>query len=269
MSGFSIDWLTLREPYDSRARNTEILSAVAASYKQHQTISIVDLACGTGSTLRALSPLLTAQQEWRLIDNDSELLAAAAAAPMLERVVATAVALDLNRDLEVALDGPIDLVTTSALLDLVSETWLERLAAGLAVRLVPFYAALSYDGRIELTPRDPFDAAMTAAVNAHQRTDKGFGPALGPGAAAFAITRLQSRGYSLAHGPSDWVIGPNDRRFQLEVFAGWASAAVDTGSLSKDAADAWLTRRQAAVTAGLSSIRVGHVDVFATPMRTR
>ena len=31
------------------------------------------------------------------------------------------------RDLELALDGPIDLVTTSSLLDLVSAEWVERL----------------------------------------------------------------------------------------------------------------------------------------------
>ena len=40
----------------------------------------------------------------------------------------TAVPLDLNRDLEAALDGAVDLVTTSALLDLVSERWLDQLA---------------------------------------------------------------------------------------------------------------------------------------------
>ena len=269
MSGFSMDWLALREPHDSRARNTQVLTAVTVSYKQHHTISIVDLACGTGSTLRALSPLLAARQEWWLIDNDRVLLAAAAATPTPERVVATALAMDLNRDLETALDGPIDLVTASALLDLVSEAWLERLASSLAARSIPFYATLSYDGRIELTPRDPFDAAIRAAVNAHQRIDKGFGPALGPEAAAFAINCFQSRGYSFVHGPSDWVIAPSNCKFQSEIFAGWANAAVDTGRLAAADADAWLARRRDAVTAGLSSIRVGHVDVFAVPMRTR
>ena len=35
-------------------------------------------------------------------------------------VTVTTVPVDLSRDLEAALDGPVDLVTTSALLDLVS-----------------------------------------------------------------------------------------------------------------------------------------------------
>src|SRR6516162_4888791 len=210
MSSFSADWLALREPYDARARNTEVLAVAAASLEQHQTVQIVDLGCGTGSTMRALSPFLAARQKWRLVDNDPELLAEAKATRPLERAAATAVALDLKQDLEAALDGPIDLVTTSALLDLVSETWLERLAMRVAARSIPFYAALSYDGRIELNPADPFDAAIAAAVNAHQRTDKGFGPALGPAAANFAVTHFQSHGYSLVHGNSDWLIGSND-----------------------------------------------------------
>ena len=86
------------------------------------------------------------------------------------------------------------------LLDLVSDTWLDRLAVEIAARSIPVYAALSYDGRIGFSPPDPLDAAITAAVNAHQRTDKGFGPALGPAAAAFAIARFEALGYSVVHG---------------------------------------------------------------------
>ena len=269
MSGFSTRWLALREPYDSRARNIEVLGAVTEELKEHHTLHIADLACGTGSTMRAVSPLLGAQQVWRLIDNDIALLSEAIAAPALERVAATTVVLDLNRGLDTALEGPIDLVTTSALLDLVSETWLERLAAMIAARSIPFYAALSYNGRIELTPRDPCDASIAAAINAHQRTDKGFGLALGPSAASFAVTRFQSHGYSLIQGDSDWLIGPNDCEMQSEVLSGWASAAADTGKLTAADTNAWLMRRRNAINAGLSSIRVGHVDVFAVPIGTR
>ena len=106
-------------------------------------------------------------------------------------------------------------------------------------------------------------------MNAHQRTDKGFGPALGPTAASVAIARFESLGYSVVHGKSDWVIGPHDRDMQMELLAGWASAAREIGELSLADAVGWLTRRRDAVAAGRSSIRVGHVDFFARPMGTR
>jgi len=269
MTGFSADWLALREPHDVRARNPAVLNAVVASLAGNTAIRIVDLACGTGSTLRALAPHLPAQQNWRLADNDLSLLARASATARPAGVTVTAVPLDLNRDLEAALDGPVDLITTSALLDLVSAAWLERLAVEIAARKIPIYAALSYDGRIELGPADPLDAAIAVAVNAHQRTDKGFGPALGPAAASAAIARFEKLGYSVLHGASDWVIGPDARDIQMEIFAGWASAVRELGDLSLADTVGWLTRRRDAVAAGSSSIRVGHVDIFARPMGTR
>jgi len=269
MSGFSADWLALREPHDVRARNPTVLDAVIASLKAYRSVRIVDLACGTGSTLRALSPRLAAQQNWCLVDNDLGLLARASAMALPVGITVTAVPLDLNRDLEAVLDGPVDLITTSALLDLVSQPWLERLAVEIATRSIPLYAALSYDGRIELSPTDPLDAAIIAAVNAHQRTDKGFGPALGPTAASFAIARFETLGYSVVHGKSDWVIGPQDREFQMEILGGWASAARDLGDLPLADTVEWLTRRRDAVAAGRSSLRVGHVDFFAAPTATR
>ncbi|MDO8934091.1 MAG: class I SAM-dependent methyltransferase [Rhodocyclaceae bacterium] len=269
MSGFSADWLTLREPYDLQARNPTVLDAVAAVLEPLSPVRIVDLACGTGSTLRALGPLLPARQSWKLVDNDLGLLARIKATPPAKDVAVTAIPLDLNRDLEAALDGPVDLVTTSALLDLVSDTWLDRLAVEIAARAIPFYAALSYDGRIAFTPPDPLDTAINAAVNAHQRTDKGFGPALGPGAAAFAIARFEAVGYSVIHGTSDWVMEPDDFDIQTELLAGWASAAHDTGALSRTDTTAWLARRRESVAAGHASLHVGHVDFFATPSVTR
>jgi hypothetical protein len=230
---------------------------------------VVDLACGTGSTLRALGPRLPTRQEWKLIDNDPDLLTRAMATPPVKDVSVTAISLDLNGDLDAALDGEFDLVATSALLDLVSEPWLDRLAIAVAARAIPLYAALSYDGRTAFTTSDPFDAAIAAAVNAHQRTDKGFGPALGPAAAAFAIARFEALGYSVVHGPSDWTMGPHDSDMQSEILGGWASAAHGMGALPFADIAAWLMRRRAAIAAGSSSLRVGHVDFLAIPSATR
>ena len=264
IASFSADWLAMREPYDVRARNPVVLDAVVGSLNGASSKRIVDLASGTGSTLRALAPRLP-DQIWQLVDNDVGLLARASASVKAAGVTGAASALDLNRDLEAVLDRPVDLITTSALLDLVSEAWLERLACRLAARSIPVYAALSYDGRIVLDPVDELDDAVISAVNTHQRTDKGFGPALGPHAAVSAIAQFEALDYSAIQGTSDWLIGPDDREIQIELLAIWARAVLDINGLSLADTVAWLTRRRNAVTAGQSSIRIGHTDFFAAP----
>ena len=267
MSGFSAEWLKLREPYDQRARNTLVLDAVLDLLAGRPSVAIVDLACGTGSTFRALSPRIKARQAWRLVDNDLSLLARA---PRSSRDInVTAAPIDLNRDLEAAFDNPADLVTTSALLDLVSAEWLNRLAVEAAARGLPVYAALSYDGRTELTPSDPLDKRIVDAVNRHQRRDKGFGPALGPSAAETAIATFERVGYVVTHGLADWDFRPDDREIQTEILAGWAAAAREIGDPPKREIIDWLKRRRTLIADGRSSIRVGHVDLLARPTGAR
>jgi methyltransferase family protein len=266
---FAAEWLALREPYDLAARNREVVDAVVDGVADDPAIAIVDLACGTGSTLRALSPHLGPRQSWRLADNDIGLLARAAGNAEPPRVSVTPMAVDLARDLEAALDGAVDLVTTSALLDLVSAEWLERLAVEAAARRLPVYAALTYDGHASLEPAERLDAAVIAAVNRHQRGDKGFGPALGPAAADAAIAGFEAVGYAVMQGPSDWVFGHDDREIQNEVLVGWAAAAREIGGVAQHDIIDWLTRRRAHVTAGRSAMRVGHIDFFARPMGWR
>ena len=265
MSGFSAGWLALREPFDVNARNADVLDAVIGALAGNKQARIVDLACGTGSTVRTLAPYFSSGQNWRLVDNDLSLLARAADLTKHTGVSVTTVPVDLNHDLEVALDGPIDLVTTSALLDLVSAEWLERLAVETLARSIPFYAALSYDGRVETSPAHKADKIVVAAVNRHQRGNKGFGPALGPEAAKAAIVQFEKLGCIVVYGKADWVAGPKDREFQSEIFSGWASAARATGDVGLGDIVDWLTFRREHVAAGTSSLRVGHVDMFARP----
>jgi hypothetical protein len=269
MSGFSTEWLTLREPYDLAARNAAVLDAMLAAFRGQASIAVVDLACGTGSTFRAISSRLPARQNWRLVDNDLGLLASASALGRPPEVTVAAQAVDLVRDLELALDGPIDLITTSALLDLVSEEWLERLLVEAAARRLPVYAALSYDGRLTFDPAEPFDADIVAAVNRHQHGNKGFGPALGPDAVAGARTIAKRIGYSFVEGSSDWTFGKADQAIQREVLRGFADAAGELRDLPSAHIADWLARRLELTAAGASGMRVGHLDFFAMPMPIR
>jgi SAM-dependent methyltransferase len=265
MSGFSADWLSLREPFDLRARNPVALNALLGAVAGKPNLRIVDLACGTGSTLRALAPRLSAEQHWRLVDYDRALLARAAESAAAINVSVTTIAADLDRELEAVLAEPADLITTSALLDLVSEAWLDRLIDCAVARAVPVYAALSYDGRVELAPAHPLDEAIVQAVNLHQRRDKGFGPALGLSAAETALATFAQRGFSVAHGHSDWLASEQDAAFQSEIVRGWAAAAGEIGDIAAHDLGGWLAFRENEIAAGHSSLRVGHVDFFAVP----
>jgi SAM-dependent methyltransferase len=269
MSGFSAEWLALREPFDLRARNPQVLAAISASFGSRTSIQIADLGCGAGSTVRALHARLPARQHWSLVDNDPRLLAIAGDAVHGENIALNAARLDLDKDLETAIGAAVDLITMSALLDLVSENWLKSFLRKVTARAIPVYAALTYDGRTDLSPADPFDAAVLSAFNAHQGTDKGFGPALGPAAATAAITGFETSGYKVIHGNSDWMIGPDDQAMQIELLQGWASAARDMTTREDAEIARWLKRRARLVSDGLSSMRVGHVDLLALPSATR
>ena len=87
--------------------------------------------------------------------------------------------------------------------------------------------------------------------------------------AAAAINKFESLGYSIVQGNSDWVIGMADRKIQVELLNGWADAAREMQSLSGSKIDGWRTRRLRAVDQGASTMRVGHIEFFATPSTTR
>jgi hypothetical protein len=266
---FSAEWLALREPHDRAARNPDVLAAVRGHFAGRTGINVVDLACGAGSTLRAVAPHLPMPQRWSLVDNDLGLLLRAGAQALPDGVTIRTQPIDLVRDLEAALDGPVDLVTASALIDLVSAEWLERFATEVAARRLPAYVALSYDGDMHFVPPDSLDAKVRDAFNAHQRRDKGFGAALGPHAATRAAAMFERCDYAVTRGPSPWVLDEHARTMQSDLVTGFAAAAQEQATLSIAELTGWIARRRTFIAAGRSQMTVGHVDLFATPIGTR
>jgi SAM-dependent methyltransferase len=248
MSEFDVRWLDLREGADHAARDKALRVAAARSVPPGGLV--VDLGCGTGSTLRALQPRLAEGVRWRLVDNDARLLAVARNRhPEAETAVA---------DLAAA-TAPIedaDLVTASALLDLVSAEWLGALSQRLNGGL---YAALNYDGAVSWTEPHRLDAEVMTAFNRHQEGDKGFGPALGRRAVRTAMDLLGARGFKVRTARSAWRLGAAELLLERELIGGIAQAAVEAGC---DAARDWGAIRKAL--AGRGCV-VGHLDLLALP----
>jgi len=143
----------------------------------------------------------------------------------------------------------------------VSEQWVNDLADRCALDGAAVLFALSYDGRIECSPPDSDDAEIVAMVNEHQRTDKGFGPALGPANVDCAERGFRSRGYTTRRASSDWILTPATQALQRALIDGWAQAAAEVQPSRALLIEAWRVRRHAHVDANRSSIVVGHEDL--------
>lgn len=250
--GFSAAWLALREPADHAARDAGLLAKAAQIVARSPVV--VDLGCGTGSTRRAFGHLIDPATTWRMVDGDPDLLAIAEGEGHC---------LDLNRVADLPLAGA-GLVTASALIDLVSEAWLDALLDRVLALHLPFYAALSYDGVMEWTPSLSADAQVTEAFNRHQRGDKGFGLALGPAATAYAANRLRNAGYAVMVADSAWQLGPAQQDLQTKLLDGIAQAASEAGFAGD--AGGWAQARKALL--GQGFYRIGHQDLLALPRAT-
>ncbi len=311
MTGFALDWLTLREGFDGQARAQSAVAAAVQAWRAQRSnapLSVLDMACGSGANLRVLAPLLGGAQQWRLVDHDPALLAAVpqalvrwAEAHGLKHSVrphgvshgpdiavsgpgftaeVTLQQLDLVRELHQLPLANTDLVTASALLDLVSAPWLKTMLDLARTADAAMLFALSVDGRITWEPTDPLDAAVQQLFAAHQRRDKGFGPALGEGAVPLAAQLAREAGYVVTQSASDWVIdglrgpsdgGPDGPAMLAAMVDGLGTAALEQWRGSDPAAAActeqdlfdWSARRHASLPS--TRLSVGHVDLFAAP----
>lgn len=250
---FEPDWLALREPADHAARDANLLARAAREVAQGGRI--VDMGSGTGSTLRAFEAAGFTALNWHLLDNDATLLGIAK-----DRAPSVATTLcDLGDIDTLPFDGA-HLVTASALLDLMSQAWVERLADALRAANLPLYAALNYDGQMSWSPSDPDDDAITNLFNTHQLRDKGSGAALGPTSGPKVAAIFKARGFDVMTAQSPWVLGPDQADLQRQHLKGIANA---TAQLDESVSQNWHLRRKSLIKQ--SQTRVGHLDILAVP----
>lgn len=267
MSGFAISWLDLREKADFSARDRQLVSRLFAWLASGETNIgaeplVVDLGAGTGSTLRALARLGAPKFVWRLVDHDGELLDEA-----LKRHRRDFLIEDYQADLALIDELPLGgarLVTASALFDLVSADFVDKLIGRVRRQRSGFYAALNYDGDMRWQSAHALDDAVLAAFNRDQLRDKGFGAALGPDAADYLLQAFGNAGYEVFSASSPWVLGPADAALAAELVSGISSAVAAGYGLDPADLKNWETFRLASLANGCCT--VGHRDILALPV---
>ncbi len=265
----SPDWLELRERADATARSRDLVRRLRRRLPADGPLVVHDLACGGGSMGRWLAPLLAGPQRWVLHDHDTDLLARARselpgpAADGATVTVETRLS-DITRLGREELGGA-DLITASALLDLLTEDELAALIEACAGAGCPVLFALSVTGRVQLLPADPLDTRVAGSFDAHQRRATSRGRLLGPDAVEAAVAGFRELGAETFVEPSPWRLGPAEAGLAAEWFAGWIGAACEQDEdLAANAGLYRRRRRREAETASLT-VTVGHADLLVLP----
>jgi hypothetical protein len=266
------DWLALREPADAAARAPELVERVHEHLAVHSRtgrsrLVIHDLGSGTGSMVRWLAPQLPGPQHWVMYDREADLLARAAAVDLGAAGGAPVTVETRQRDITRLAADDLDgasLVTTSALLDILTAEEVDRVVAACASRPGrPTLATVLVTGRVELTPPDPLDADIAEAFNAHQRRTVGGRSLLGPDAVDATVEAFGRRGVSVLVRSSPWRLGADQADLIAEWCRGWMAAACEQSPELARPVAAYGARRLAAAAAGRLGVVVHHSDLLA------
>ena len=274
MEIFDAVWLALREPIDGRSRAELLLKHLYGAWEERGWTRILDLGSGTGANFRYLAPRLPGEQVWVLLDHDrshTQKLARLQRPALVSGL--TIICGDVAEEGLTAVQDT-DLVTASAMLDLVSEGWLQRIVSCCLATGCGAYFPLNYNGGINWLPKHATESGgntvvndnlVREAVNTHQLTDKGLGPALGPLAVQKAERLFRDAGYWTLSVESPWLLGSADAPMVRRLLEGWVSAVADLYSGDVSELQVWADERLEDVSRGRCILRVGHSDLLALP----
>ncbi|MCD6004256.1 glycosyltransferase [Halomonas sp. IOP_6] len=291
-SQFAADWLSLRESVDASSRSQTLVDGLASWLSEHQRraeasllteasspVILADLGCGRGSNSQFLAPRLHHAQRWMLIDHDSALLNEAySRTGKLNTGKGEPLQVETHCVSLKQFDHPAlthcDVVTASALIDLVSQEWIDALAAQCAKHRQALLITLSITGEWYFTNaqqqplNDLDDRWVSELFNAHQSRDKGLGDALGGAAHSALVKAMADYGYRVNEAETPWRLAagkPAQYPLMCALIEGWASAATEQAPEAASRIARWRDERLGQVAKGEIGIWVGHRDLLALP----
>lgn len=252
------DWLAARRRADERARTAAAPLIRALGQRLGSgPVTVFDLGAGTGANQAYLGPRLPFESSWVLLDHDAALLDAPGQGPG-RRVLA-----GVEEMSALIAEAPApQLVTCSALLDLLTRGQLDLLVTTLAGTGTPALLSLTVTGDVTVTPPDPDDAAVAAAFDAHQaRSDRP-----GPGAAAYVRERANALGLDVHTAETPWKLtASGDADLLRRWLTEFAQVAQEQDPALAAVTQTWLDRRLSQLDSGGLAVAVGHEDLLVLP----
>ena len=284
------DWLDMRIAYDNTARTASLplvdaaLEAVAghrettpvapaapaAPAVEDRRLRICDIGAGTGNSAlwfdTAFGERGITKRTWLLIDDDPDALTQAAArigavpdrpAETCRAETCRAPIAELPRILDVG--RPVDLITGSAVLDVLRPADAAALIDTLAATGAPGLFLLTITGDWHLNPVHPADRQIASAFAAHQQREG----RLGAAAASHLQAAAEAAGMRVQSTASPWQLSAReDHAFLTRFLTDRVTAATEQDPGSAALFTAWLDDRLADETL---TVTVDHRDLLILP----
>lgn len=260
------DWLAARVAADGAARAAtvstllpELSRYLIEAAGPRGTVQIIDLGAGTGANQRWLAPRLPIRQRWLHLDHNPVISRSLPLAAETEIVDESVEALG---ELLTRSSGDRQLVSCSALLDVLTTEQIQAVCRAVIDNRVPAFFSLTVTGGLRLSPADAHDQLLLAAFNDHQRR----AGRAGPEATTLTVNLLRAAEFTVTTQETPWrLTAESGLAFVDQMLEERLAAAVAQDPALARTAAAWLELRRAQLAAGLLRIELDHCDILGLP----
>jgi hypothetical protein len=222
-------------------------------------VQIVDLGAGTGANQRWLAPRLPIRQRWLHLDHNPVI---SRSLPLAAETVIVDESVEALGKLLTRSSGDRQLVSCSALLDVLTTEQIQAVCRAVIDNRVPAFFSLTVTGGLRLSPADAHDQLLLAAFNDHQRR----AGRAGPEATTLTVNLLRAAEFAVTTQETPWrLTAESGPAFVDQMLEERLAAAVAQDPALARTAKAWLELRRAQLAAGLLRIELDHCDLLGLP----
>ncbi len=282
---FSKSWINMRMGYDHDARS-DILLKYLRKNENNSDLELIDLCCGSGSFLIWSIKNNLLFKKSILVDYDIKLLKSIKS--NLRRYTPNNYTIKSNsNNMNLVLEKDksfisstfikksncnkfhyktkkFHIISYSAVLDLMSKSSIIE-ALNRANNMNVIYFSLCFNGIVKWTPTNTFDKYILSFFNNHQRSDKGFGHALGSQSIEFVRKRATKQNMKIITKNSPWIIFNNsqkDKNFMIRYLLDVKKALFHMEGVDRDILRKWYKDKKYDVENKAIKLYIGHQDLL-------
>ena len=282
---FSKSWINMRVDYDNISRSTVLVDHLNKLSPEHD-VDLIDLYCGSGNFLIWSFNKNILFNNCILLDHDIKLLKSIKSnlrthlRPMysiqsntnnlnllIKRNSKTLSSISIKKndcDGYRYLSEKYHVISYSAALDIMPKPSIVSALKSIKKNNI-LYFSLCFNGQVRWTPTNTFDKYILTFFNNHQRSDKGFGKALGYKSIEFIRQKSDKLNLNMTVKDSPWIIKnkfSKDKAFMKRYLLDIKKSLFHMEGIDKDILRKWYQDKKSEIDNKKIQLYVGHSDIL-------